>query len=82
MSTSTPHERRNRPSPANFQTLPYCDSCRTDAHLSYDDFVPAYYSGGQGLEPSTVRYTCKRCGNHYSHHAPQGWAPPGWQWYD
>lgn len=64
-------------------TGPICGVCRTDAYLSFENFIPASYSTEQkGLVPSVVSFSCRHCGHHYHQNAPDGWVPPGWQWYD
>ncbi len=68
--------------PARPPSTPACRKCGTDAYLNFDGFIPACYAvDRRGLRPSAVKYTCGHCGEYYSHEAPEGWAPPGWQWY-
>lgn len=77
--TPGPHASATGRHPAR----PVCSLCRTDAYLSYDSFIPPFYSAeSKGLSPSVVSYTCHNCGGHYSLNPPEGWTPPGWQWYD
>ncbi|MET3172805.1 UNVERIFIED_ORG: transposase-like protein [Arthrobacter sp. UYCu721] len=64
--------------------LPKCHQCGTDAYLEFTGYVPASYDPDpvpDSLRPPVVSYNCKHCGKHYSHQAPEDWAPPGWQWY-
>jgi len=85
MMPATPHRQHgaHASAPVLPQARPGCRNCGASAHLSYDAFVPACYgTEGQGLAASVVSYTCKQCGSHYSQHGPEGWVPPGWQWYD
>ncbi|AOT04311.1 hypothetical protein [Arthrobacter sp. U41] len=68
--------------PARPPSLPSCRHCGTDAYLEFSGYVPASYAPDRdSLRPPVVSYGCKHCGKHYSHHAPEDWAPPGWQWY-
>lgn len=84
MSTATRHPAHagrglGRTAPAR----PTCSACGAAAHLSWDDFVPARYDVEHGgRAPAVVSYTCRLCGSHYTHRAPEGWVPPGWEWYD
>ena len=84
MTTPTEHRLQtpHTDAPAS-PAEPRCAVCNSDAELSYDAFVPAC-SGTEssGPAPSVVSYTCRRCGSHYTHQAPDDWAPPGWEWYD
>lgn len=86
MSAEIPHRMhsvRSAGLPPSFPAGPVCRSCGSDAHLSYESFVPARFNPGiDRMLPSVVNYTCRRCGKYHTQQAPEGWAPPGWQWYD
>lgn len=86
MSPDIPHRTQSRQGaePSRFRAAePVCRNCGPDAHLSYESFVPTRFNPGTDrMIPSMVHYLCARCGRRYTQYAPEGWAPPGWQWYD
>lgn len=76
------HRHHHRKSvPAQPPSQPQCRQCGTAAYLEFTGYVPASYAPDRdSLLPALVSYSCKHCGNHYSHRAPEDWAPPGWKW--
>jgi hypothetical protein len=60
---------------------PFCEVCRSDEFLVYEEFVPArVLTAGTG-KPAEASYTCIECGQFSAHAVPDGWEPPGWFWY-
>lgn len=82
--TSTQHrpDSPRHPSGPGIPVWPRCPTCHTDADLDYDAFVPAHCGEDGSPVPSAVSFTCRRCGTHCTLEGPEGWVPPGWEWYD
>ncbi|GAA1336248.1 hypothetical protein [Arthrobacter roseus] len=62
--------------------VPTCDTCGTDEHLIYEEYVPARLAiRGSDAEPANAAYSCSECGRFSAHVVPASWCPPNWSFY-
>lgn len=64
------------------EQVPMCDTCGTDEHLIYEEYVPARLAiRGSEAEPASAAYSCSECGRFSAHVVPASWCPPNWSFY-
>ncbi len=62
--------------------VPTCDTCGTDEHLIYEEYVPARMSSpGSDAVSANASYSCSECGRFSAHAVPASWCPPNWSFY-
>jgi ribosomal protein S27AE len=81
-STSSSPGTGMSPSAADAEAeAPSCPGCGTDEFLHFQEYIPARTLPDRRQEPARAAYTCSRCGSTRTHHVPDMWTPPDWDWF-
>jgi hypothetical protein len=51
--------------------LPFCDTCRSDEYLVFEEYVPSRIVPGDGPTSAETSYSCLQCGQFNAHEFPR-----------